>query len=230
MKRALGHRLRIAVRTAVHHQEGPPTEARIERFLREREPALYAEWQRVTPAPAGRQEYLRRVLGTGSGRRAAASRGSRTLSLWPIGSRQLWTLEASAGGVPGAIPADLESRFYLHNYGAEAADEVTVTIAGLWQEFIPRIAPRESVEIEWSEERIEPSEAGLPPGEDRGYPDAFDPKGEHQERTCELRVEYSQGGRPEVLEGLLYYWPGSVPTFFQLTGPLDAPDRARQVH
>lgn len=229
MRRALGYRLRTAIRAAAHDLEAAPSPSRVDRSLREREPALYAEWQRITPAPVGRQEYLRRLLEPEAGRRSAPPGRAREVVLWPIGSRQLWTWLASSGGVPGPIPPDLESRFYLHNYGAADADQVLVTIAGLWQEFIPRVAPRESVEIEWSEERIQPTEPGLPPGEDRGYPDAFDPKGEHQERTCELRVDFSQGGRAQLLEGLLYYWPGAVPTFFQVAGTFDAPDRARQI-
>jgi hypothetical protein len=229
VRRAVGHRLRVAVHRASHDLEGAPTPTRIERFLREKEPAVYAEWQRVTPAPVARQEFLRRLLEPGTGRRSVAPRSSREVALWPIGSRQLWTLLASRGGVPGQIPADLEGRFYLHNYGSVDADEVQVDLAGLWQEFVPRIGPRESVEIEWSEERVSPTEPGLPPAEDRGYPDAYDPKGEHQERACELRVQYLVDGRPGILEGLLYYWPGAVPTFFQLTGTVDAPDWARQI-
>jgi len=106
---------------------------------------------------------------------------------------------------------------------------VLVAIAGLWQEFVPRVAPREAVEIEWSEERVDPQTPDVPPAEVRGFPDAFDPKSEHRERTCELRVDFTCGGHPHLLEGVLYYWAGSAPTFFQLTGTPESPDRARPV-
>ncbi|MFY9716814.1 MAG: hypothetical protein WAK40_02625 [Thermoplasmata archaeon] len=230
MRRSVGDWVRSAVRAAVADLGVSATPAALEQCIREREPSLYAEWRRWSPDAAGRQGFLVHVLASSRPRKGAVARAESELLLWPIGTRQRRNILASAGLAPALPPDPLErTSLFLHNYGAGDVAEVVVSIAGLWQEFIPRISPGESVELEWSEERIHPSDAVLPPAEERGYPDPFNPTGDRQDARCDLRVEFLHKGRRGLLEGLLYFWPGASPTFFQQTGSPDALDRARQI-
>jgi hypothetical protein len=228
MRRSIGDRLRRSIRAAVRELGASASPTSVEARIRERDPALFGDWRVAVPEPAARAAFLVQVLAPARPRRAVPARPEAEWFLWPIGSRQRWNLLASRGN-PGPTPDPTESRFYLHNYGTSDALEVVVTIAGLWQEFIPRIAADETVEVEWSEERIHPSDAEVPPAEERGYPDPFNPSGDRLEGRADLRVEFTARGRRRLLEGILYFWPGSPPSFFQRTGAPDAPDHARQI-
>jgi hypothetical protein len=230
MRRSVGDGVRSAVRAAVADLGASATPAAIEQRIREREPSTYAEWRRLSPEAAGRQAFIVHALAASRVRKGAVARAESDVLLWPIGTRQRRNLLASAGLAPATPPDPLErTSLFLHNYGANDVTDGVVSIAGLWQEFVPRIAPGESVELEWSEERIHPSDVALPPAEERGYPNPFNPKGDRQDARCDLRVEFLRTGRRGVLEGLFSFWPGSSPVFFQQTGSPDTLDRARQI-
>lgn len=229
MRRSIGDRLRAAVRAAVHETGSSVGPSKIEERLRTREPELYAEWRRTTPEPSARLAYLAQLLAAERPRRPGVARPDSEVFLWPIGPRQRWHLRAARGAGLGAGPDPSESGLFLHNYGTSDVTEVAVSIAGLAQEFIPRVTAGETVEIEWSEERIHPSEGGVPPAEARGYPDRVRPAGDRQESQCDLKVEFSTGGRRRVLEGILFYFGGAPPTFFQQTGTVESADRARPI-
>lgn len=229
MRRSVGDRIRAAARAAVPELGGSVTPAKLEERIKAREPAVYADWRRAIPEPGARLAYLGELLAPGRPRRAATGRRDGDLFLWPIGSRQRWNLLAAHGSEVGPPPDPSENRFYLHNYGTSDVVDVSVYLAGLWQEYIPRVAAGEPVEIGWSEERIHPSEPGIPPSEERGYPDPFNPSGDRLESHCALRIEFTAGGLRRMLEGTLYFWAGAPPTFFQRTGPAEAADHAREI-
>ncbi len=221
--------MRAAVRSAVRDQGAAVSVSRLEQRIREQEPLLYAEWRRVSPEAAARVAFLGAALAAERPRKPGPARADGEVLLWPIGVRQRRDLLADRGVGRGTPPDPTENGFYLHNYSPSDVTDVVVSIAGLWQEYIPRIDAGGTVEIEWSEERVHPSDAELPPAEARGYPDPFNPKGDRQESRCELRVEFVGSARRRLLEGLLYFWPGASPTFFQQTGSPEAPDRARPI-
>lgn len=229
MRHSIGDRIRAAVRIAVRDLGSSATAARIEQRIRERDPPLYAEWRSACPEAGARLAFLGPAIASERPRRTTAPRAASEPSLWPVGSRQRWYLLAHRGAVVGSKPDANESGFFLHNFGSSDVLEVTVSIAGLWQEYVPRIRAGETTEIEWSEERIHPSDAELPPAEARGYPDPYRPSGDRQENRCELRLEFVEAGRRRLLEGLLYFWAGATPTFFQQTGSPEALDRARPI-
>lgn len=228
MRRSIGDRVRAEVRAAVRELGASVSPAKLEQRLREGEPGMYAEWRRATPELSDRLAFLTLVIAGERPRKAPPARGDGEVNLWPIGSRQRWDLLTSTEAI-GSPPDPTESRFYLHNYGTRDAVDVVVTIAGLWQEYVPRVASGETVELEWSEERVHPTGTEIPPAEERGYPDPFNPTGDRQENRCDLRVDFSVNGRARRLEGLLYFWPGHPPTFFQQTGAAEAADHARSI-
>lgn len=229
MRRSAGSALRLSIRSAVADLGADASASDVEQRIREKEPELYSEWRRLSPDSEGRLSFLARVLSDARPKKTAGATDS-DVYLWPIGTRQRWNLLAVRGAAPATAPDPLERPgFYLHNYGASDAVDVVVSFAGLWQEYIPRVAPGETVELEWSEERVHPSEGGLPPAEERGYPDPFNPAGDRQDNRCELHAEFVVQGHRRVLEGLLYFWDGSPPIFFQQTGSPEALDRARSI-
>jgi hypothetical protein len=102
----------------------------------------------------------------------------------------------------------------VHNYGPEEALEVRVLIAGKSEDYIPRIGPGESVEVTWPEDEVE----------------TYDSSPEGSGTLCDVKIEFTTGGRRARLDGVFYVTDGrSLPTFFQQSVPVGAPDRAREI-
>lgn len=229
MRRSIGDRMRAAVRAAAGELGPAAAVAAVETRLQRDAPELYAEWRRAAPEGASRAAYLASLIAGARAPRVAVPIPETGVTLWPVGSRQQLQLRGGPSGRADPRSDPTVHELFLHNFGTHDAVDVTVEIAGLSQEFIPRIRANESVEIEWSEERVHPTDPDLPPAEARGYPDtaANGPIG--AEDRCDLRVEYTVEGRRRRLDGWLYFWPGAPPVYFQRTGPAEAADHARSI-
>jgi hypothetical protein len=137
------------------------------------------------------------------------------VTVWPVGPRQRWDLEVSHGRFHAPAPADLPRELFLHNYGDDPVDDVLSEFGGGMSEYVPRIAPGESVLLGWpAEEDLELKE-GDPPGIDR---------------FLKFTLTFSKGRRRVKLEGTIYVrGEPHFPWLFQEHGGTDSLDRAAEI-
>jgi hypothetical protein len=213
MNRAFARTLKIALAVAARSTRGKLSAPAVVQKLEDTDPALYGEWRRVTPQAEARLVFVRRALNPGGSTSGLRKPAVAPMLVWPIGSRQRWDIEVALGHFSGPAPVDLAPKFYLHNYGERDAFDVMFEFGGGYVDYTPLIAGRESVEVEWPSDSL-PSydaESGVTPGE------------------VEARITFSDRGKVQTVEGLLAVEPGGLPTWFQLTGPSDAPDHVRDI-
>jgi hypothetical protein len=212
LNRTLSAKLRMALFIAARSAKGTPTPSRVVTKLAENDPELYRQWCMATPSAEARLVYTKRVLNPGGAppRRRISTAAT---AVWPIGSIQRWDIEVSLGHFQGPAPEDLPGRLYLHNFGTEDATDVFFTFAEGYLEYIPRIAPRESVEVDWPMDGIADRLAA--------------PGAEHD--SVYAKIAFTIGGKSLALEGVLYVQPNELPSFIQELGPPDSPDRVRDI-
>lgn len=177
-----------------------PSTSEIQRRMERLDPIRYRSWRTQHPSEANRLRLISRVCAARPGPNAPTRLKLKPVGPWPIGPRQRSEFspglpEGPARGGGSPIPV-----LYLHHYGDKPIRDVWIVIGDDWFDFIPKIGPGESAEVDWPEDGIERYAERVP----------------GRERTeFDFRVEYFEGARVQKLAGAIRVDGEGRPSLFE---------------
>lgn len=212
MRKSLANKIRSSIFVAARQVGSKPTGPKIEMWIRDNDVEIFRQWEKASPAPATRLQFIGRALNPIQSRDPRPPVGA--ISLWPIGPRQRWDLEVAHGHFHGPAPENLVAELFLYNYGHDPVLDVLAEYSGGMGEYVPRIEPQEAVVLGWAEEGDLVFEDFQPPSNDR---------------YLGFTATFTERGKRRKLQGSFYVRRGELPWLFQEAGGNDALDRASDV-